>query len=157
MLNKLNLLVSILLISSFPLYAQPVDFGVGVNFAPGSGGNSEVHKSTAVPKSVFVKHIAKKMNKDEVKLQGLWRRGYGFVELIKLSLIADGANETFEKIVEQREKKQKLKAIAQKYNLNYNGIYRRSYEIKSELEAEVTDYLTETAEPETSSPTIKQR
>jgi hypothetical protein len=119
--------------------SQPVDFGVGVDFAPGSGGE-EVKKSTAVVRSVLVDRIAAKLNKDPIKLQKLWRRGYGYVELIKLSLISNESGQPFETIIEQREKNNKLSSIVKKYQLNYSGIFRRSYEIKSELEAEVTDY-----------------
>ncbi|MEW6041539.1 MAG: hypothetical protein AB1633_08465, partial [Elusimicrobiota bacterium] len=61
-----------------PLFAQNVDFGVGVNIMPGGGvaKNSKEEKKEP-PRSIFVEHLAKKMNKDTEKLQGLWRRGYG--------------------------------------------------------------------------------
>ena len=144
MLNKL--LLSAVIVAAFALAAsaQPVDFGAGVNFMP--GGGSEVGKSTTPVKSIFVAHIAKKMNKDEAALQKLWRKGYGFLELIRISMIVDQSHETLDKIIEQRDKNVKLSVIAKKYNLDYKNIYNRSYEIKSELDAEATDYMTEPEE-----------
>jgi hypothetical protein len=71
---------------------------------------------------------------DDSLLQELYRRGVGYLELIRLILISDKSGNTFREILNLRIRKEKLSTIAQKYNVDYRDIYIESYKIKSKID-----------------------
>ncbi|MDI6641770.1 MAG: hypothetical protein QME68_05610, partial [Elusimicrobiota bacterium] len=123
------------------LFAQ-VEFGIGVDFIPYPAERAEKAKKVPELKNDFIEKISIRFNQNYDKLYLLYRRGYGYTELIKLLLITEKSGKALDEIVKIREKKEKISKIATSLGLDYKEIYFESYKIKTELESSTTEQYT---------------
>ena len=121
------------------LFAQGVDFGVGMD--PGSFRTSKPGEKEEPVTDPLIGKIALHFKQSSDKLHALWYRGYGYLELIRLSMMAESSKTPFDDIIKLRDKGEKLSAIAGKYQLPYRDIYSRSFILKDILEAQPDDIL----------------
>ncbi|MBU2567691.1 MAG: hypothetical protein KJ967_02810 [Elusimicrobia bacterium] len=134
-----RLLVLFVLLDMGLCYAvAQVGFGVGVDFTPGAYDERRLSREEKKepPKNPMVEKISERFGQKSEELQRLWRRGYGYVELIKILLIVKEVNKDLNEIVKQRDKRVRLSKIAESYGVDYHMIYTLSYAIRSELETE---------------------
>lgn len=116
---------------------QDVGVGFGVNVTPGAGKKAKPKsKKKQELKDAFIERIAIRLDQDPDELHSLRRKGYGRVELIKLILIAKKTKQPLNEIVKLRNRKEKIKKIAEKYNLDYKKIYFQAKKIKLEIKRE---------------------
>jgi hypothetical protein len=111
---------------------------LGVGYSPyyGAGGRYE----KPMPKDPFMEKIAAKFNTNTTILYSLQEKGYGRLELIRMFLIAQKAGKSIGPVVEARDNKLRLSAIARKFSVDYETVYDESYRIKTELENSSTVY-----------------
>ena len=119
------------------LYAQ-VNFGVGVDFTPRPAERTREKRKEPEVKNEFIERISIRFNQNYDRLFSLYRRGYGYTELIRLLLIADKSEKPFDDIVKLRDKKERLSKIATSHGLAYKEIYFESRKIRTELESSTT-------------------
>jgi len=145
-------LTSTILIYSFS-FSQQFDFGVGIDFSQYSYSETKKQKEEKkLPPDPLIEQISKKFGQDTEKMNNLFRRGYGYIELIKILMIVKESGKDVEEIIKLREKNQKLSEIAKKFNLDYENIYNSAYQIKSEVEENEHAMNTGSTESENQTP-----
>ncbi|MFN3966751.1 MAG: hypothetical protein ACK4JE_03530 [Endomicrobiia bacterium] len=139
-------LASLVLIFIYNISFSQVDFGIGIDFSPYPyfEESKEQKEEKKLPPDPLIEKISKKFEQDTEKLNNLFRRGYGYLELIKILLIVKESGKDIEEILKLRERKQKLADIAKKFNLEYEKIYNMAYIIKSEVEEDKSSVLSST-------------
>lgn len=131
------------------LYSQQI--GVGVEFSPSPPvKKKEEKKIKKKVENFFIFELAERFSLEEKKLNKLYNRGYGYLELIKIILIAKKADKPLEEIVKKRDKGKKMRKIAEEYQLDYQKIHLEALKIKDEIRS-----FSEVSRPLTS-PTPKQ-
>ena len=124
-----------------------VGFGVGVDITPGPFDDRiQPEEKKEPPKNPMVEKISERFGQKSEQLQLLWRRGYGYVELIKILLIAKEVDRELNEIVKQRDRRVRISKIAESYGIDYRKIYMLSYTIRSELEIDLVNSREESGE-----------
>ncbi len=125
--------ILVVIIFSYSISFSQVDFGVGFDFSPYPYSEPQKKKEEKKPPDYLIEQISKKFEQDTEKINNLFRRGYGYLELIKILLIVKKSGKDIEQILKLREKDKKLSEIAKKFDLDYEDIYNSAYKIKSEI------------------------
>lgn len=112
-------------------YAQ---VGIGVEFTPGSSVQKKEEKIIKKGKNPLIVELAERFSVEEKELNKLHKRGYGYLELVKLLLISKKANKPLEEIVKKRDKGKKISKLAEEYELKYREIHLEAQKIREEIE-----------------------
>ncbi|MBI4395621.1 MAG: hypothetical protein HY548_00905 [Elusimicrobia bacterium] len=126
-MTRYAVLVTALFMLAVPALAQGLD-------AP----ESEIETSTAPLKtypSPFTKALAERFDRPVDPLKKLEMTGYGRTEMITLILISSESAKPWDELIKERGKGTKLRKIAEDAGLNYNDIFRRSEQIRKEINA----------------------
>ena len=146
------ILVSTILTYSFS-FSQQFDFGVGIDFSQYPYSETRKQKEEKkLPPDPIIEQISKKFEQDPEKINNLFKRGYGYVELIKILLIARQSGKDIDEIIKLREKNQKFSEVTKKFNLDYEKIHNDAYKIKSEVEENETSVNPSQSEIEKQNP-----
>jgi len=120
------------------LYGQ-VEVGVGLT--PGLTSSKE-EKTVEKSRDLFISELAEKFAYEEKDLQRLYRRGYGYTELIKLILISQKSAKPLTEVVKKRDKGKKLRIIAKDYEIDYSTIMEEAKQIREEINNSLLSGLT---------------
>jgi hypothetical protein len=82
----------------------------------------------------YVKAIAAHFDQKIEDIHGLFLRGYGRNELIKMLIISQRSGATFKDLVKQRDKGKRLSQLAEKYKLDYYAVLDEATTVRAEID-----------------------
>jgi len=119
------------------------DVGVSAGISPLDDYSLRREKQLVRPADAFVKALAKHLEQNQDELTGLWNRGYGRNEMIKLILISKRSGVALKDITKQRDKGVKLLQLCEKYSINYADLLGEAKIVRTKVDVRARSFEPE--------------